>query len=482
MTHSLISLSGVKKRFGPLLVLTGVDLDINPGQIVAIMGHNGAGKSTLMNILTGIFPRDEGTISVEGQEVRADFNVKLAQDLGIRCVFQELSLCNNLTVAENVRVYHRGLRGFGWRKNASALIQSKLDEIFPSHGISPDDIVENLSIGQRQMVEVARAFTVTDQKVKLAILDEPTSAMDGQTADQLMQFMETFCEGGGAVLFISHRMVEIMNHSHRIVVLQDGSVVGEGRTNELTENQIIEMMGMVEVDSAPAVAKTQQAPKLRVEEDIFRAHSGEVIGLAGLASHGQRELLLRAFSGKNRRKGDPMQVNGSVAYVAGDRQREGIFPLWSVERNISAGLSEQVAKAGLIDLKRERNLAQTWKKQLDIKVDDITAPITSLSGGNQQKILVARAFAKQADIVLLDDPLRGVDIGTKREIYSQVREAANAGQCFLWYMTETAELVNCDVIYIFYQGKITDVIPRAELTEQRVIQSSFKEVEVTHGG
>jgi ribose transport system ATP-binding protein len=289
-----------------------------------------------------------------------------------------------------------------------------------------------------------------------------------------MRFGRSFCAAGGAIIFISHRMVEVMNHTDDVVIMRDGFVVGGGATQDLAETRIIEMMGMIQAPAAARVETRERATRVRVEEGRFLAHAGEVVGLAGLAGHGQREVLQRTFAGAARRHG-AMKVHGSVAYVAGDRQTEGIFPLWSVARNISVGLKTRIARGGFIDLGREAGFADEWRKRFGIRVPSVETRITSLSGGNQQKVLVARAFAREADIVLLDDPLRGVDVGTKTELYAQVRRAADAGRCFIWYMTETAELENCDVVYTFYEGRITDVIPRAELTERRVLESSFGE-------
>ncbi|HTW26662.1 MAG TPA: sugar ABC transporter ATP-binding protein [Acetobacteraceae bacterium] len=484
---ALIDLAGVSKRFGAVQALDGADLLVAPGSRVSVVGHNGAGKSTLMQILAGTLAADAGRIAIGGQTLEGHYGVRRAHALGIRCVFQELSLCPNLAVFENARVMHHALQGPGWRGRARRLIVAALDEIFPGHGIDPDRAVGELPLGQRQMVETARAFTVTDEPVRLVILDEPTSALDATAAEQLMRFIGVARERGISTLFISHRLAEVLTHMDELVVMRDGRMVGGGAAATFSEARLVEMMGVVEEkevgpDAGPRAASASAA--MRVQDSVggagseFVARAGEVVGLAGLAGHGQRDLLLRVFAAAGHRAGRhaATRVAGSVAYVSGDRQAEGVFPLWSVAANTTIGLLRGIARFGVIDLGREQAAARRWREQLGIRTPDVGMPITGLSGGNQQKVLVARAFAAGADIILFDDPLRGVDIGTKRELYASVRRAAEQeGRCFLWYTTENGELSHCDRVYVFYQGRISDVIEGAELTEERVIRASFQE-------
>ena len=477
---AFIALRGIEKRYGSVQALAGVDLQIPAGRMVSVVGHNGAGKSTLMQVLAGTIVADRGALVIDGQDRAATYGVRQAQAQGVRCVFQELSLCPNLRVYENARVMHPSLRGRGWRNRARALIAAALDEVFPGHGIAADAIVGDLPLGQRQMVEVACAFTESDVKVRLVILDEPTSSLDATAAEQLMRFTAVARARGIACTFISHRLAEVLAHTDEIVVMRDGTVVGGGAAGDFTQDTLVEMMGVVRNDAGPAPGSQVKAGNaLRVAEPGgLTARAGEVIGLAGLAGHGQRDLLLRVFAGKTwgkNRGSKATQVHGSTAYVSGDRQTEGVFPLWSVVGNITVGLFSSISRAGFINLRRETAVAVAWRQRLGIRVPDVRDPITSLSGGNQQKALVARALASDAEIILLDDPLRGVDIGTKRELYAQVRQEADGGRCFLWYTTENEELVHCDRIYVFYNGRITDEIEQAELTEERVIRSSFRE-------
>ncbi|MDA8051255.1 MAG: sugar ABC transporter ATP-binding protein [Rhodospirillales bacterium] len=477
---ALVELRGIVKNFGAVQALAGVDLEIQSGRMVSVVGHNGAGKSTLMQILGGTLAADGGTIRVAGHGVGAGYGVRRAGALGIRSVFQELSLCPNLSAEENTRVIHSALAGPGWRRRARRLIGAALDAIFPGHGIDPRRPVGDLPIGQRQMVETARAFTETDRKVRLVILDEPTASLDATATGQLLGYTAEARGRGIAVVFISHRLPEILGHADEVIVMRDGQVVGSGAAGQLTEAQLVEMMGVMRAAEPAQMAGAREwRGEIRVAAAArpdarfaVTVRAGEVVGLAGLAGHGQRALLRAVFEAAGHRRG-ALQVNGTVASVSGDRRIEGIFPLWSVGRNTTIGCVRRLARFGWLSPAREAAVAEEWRVRLDIRAPDIGTPILSLSGGNQQKVLVARAFAADADIILFDDPLRGVDVATKRELYRHVRRAAEAGRAFLWYTTENAELENCDRVYVFYRGVVTDEIAHAELSEERVIGASF---------
>jgi ribose transport system ATP-binding protein len=478
-----VALAGIAKSYGAVRALAGVDLVVGAGEVVGVVGHNGAGKSTLMQILAGSVAADAGGIAVAGHDVSQAYNARRAHALGLRCVFQELSLCANLRVFENARVYHPALSGFGWRARARRLIADALDVIFPGHGITPDAFVGDLSIGERQMVEIARAFTVTDTPVRLIMLDEATSSLGAAQAAQLLRHVRQASGQGISALFISHRLGEVLENTDRVIVMRDGAMVGESATKLLSHDRVVEMMGTVSQPAAAAAAPgTASQRKLLVEAwpegegrgIVLTAHAGEVIGLAGLEGHGQRELLQRLYAAA-RGRGGGARLGGAAAYVSGDRQSEGIFPLWSVGRNITVGSLSALSRFGFVDGRAEVSVGEEWRKRIDIRTPDIGRPIVTLSGGNQQKALVARAFAADAAVILFDDPMRGVDIGTKRELYEHVRQRAKAGSCFVWYTSENDELANCDRVYVFYRGRITEAIERSVLTEERVLRASFKE-------
>ena len=479
----IVKLDGVERHFGAVRALDGVDFAVGAGECVGLVGHNGAGKSTLMHILAGTGSPDRGTIAVRGMPESA-YSVARAQQLGIRCVFQELSLCPNLTVAENTRVSHAALRGLGWRRRAAALIRAKLDEIFPGHGIDPSDVVGDLAIGRRQMVEVARAFTVTDQKLQLVILDEPTSSLDTHTAGQLLAFVGRARAEGISTILISHVLGEVLSTSNRIVVMRDGRVVASDAASAFDRDRLVAAMGGArkqDRDTATAArargdtpVKVRARPRGRPGSAELVAHQGEIIGLAGLAGHGQTRLLLDIFGAATRRR-PGVEITDPVALVAGDRQTDGIFPLWSIAENIGIRSLAALRRGALLSAEREQALAREWQQKIGIRTPDLDNNVLSLSGGNQQKVLFARALGSDARIILMDDPMRGVDIGTKLEVYDLIAEEARGGRTFIWYTTETDELKYCDRVYVFRNGRIVADLERSEVTEEKIIQSSFAE-------
>ena len=476
MKDNTITLDGVEKSFGAVKALAGVSLAVRPGECVGLVGHNGAGKSTLMHVLVGTLAPTAGTLSIAGQSMKAQWSPEAARQQGIRCVFQELSLCPNLTVAENTRITHRSIKGWGWKRRASILIAQKLDEIFPGHGISADDEVADLPIGKRQMAEIARAFTVTNEALRLVVLDEPTSSLDAVTAEQLMRFIKTETAHGTSIIFISHLLREILSTSDRIVVMKDGRTVADREAAEFTRDTLVAAMGseahqanqrQSEASSdAPVVLKAKPLTGGTAE---LVARKGEVIGLSGLAGHGQTRMLLQLYGKQN------AEVHGPMAFIAGDRQSDGIFNLWSIGQNISLRSLASLRKTGLIDLEREKALQADWKSRMAIRTPDVNNNILTLSGGNQQKTLFARALASDATIILMDDPMRGVDIGTKQEVYGMIRTEAAGGRSFIWYTTEIDELAHCDRVYVFRNGSISAELQGHDITEENVLKHSFAE-------
>jgi ribose transport system ATP-binding protein len=482
-SNSIVTLNGVEKSFGAVRALAGVDFLVGSGECVGLVGHNGAGKSTLMNILAGTLAADRGEVIV-GQEAQRNYSVVQAHKLGIRCVFQELSLCPNLTVAENARVLHPSIAGIRWRNRAGQLICRRLDEIFPGHGIAADAVVGDLPIGKRQMIEVARAFTVTDAPLGLVILDEPTSSLDAHRAGQLLSYVRRVIATGASCILISHLLAEILEYSDRIVVMRDGKVVVSDRAGAFSREKLVAAMGATvsavaarEASKAPrgsTPVRVKARPVAQTDGIELIAHEGEIVGLAGLSGHGQTDLLLAIFKGSTRRL-PGISITDPVAMVAGDRQSDGIFPLWSIAENIGVRSVASLRTGPLISPRLENRFAESWRDKIRIRTPDLRNNILSLSGGNQQKALFARALGSEAKIVLMDDPMRGVDIETKMEVYQLIRTEAATGRTFLWYTTEMEELQNCDHVYVFRNGRIVADLRRDELSEERVIQSSFEE-------
>ena len=473
--RAVIGLDGAEKSFGAVRALAGVQFAVHSGECVGLVGHNGAGKSTLMSLVNGGLLPDAGRISIDGADVGAGHSIQRARAAGIRCVYQELSLCPNLTVTENVRITHGGIAGWGWRDRARALVERHLDEIFPGHGIDCGRSAGELAIAQRQMLEIAMAFSMHESPARLVILDEPTSSLDAGLARQLIDYIRRFVAGGGAVIFISHILGEVIETSDRIVVMRDGRVVLEKPAGEMTEAGLVAAMGGVAREAgdrhaAPAndgeVVLRRSMPELD-----FEARRGEIVGLAGLGQHGQTRLLVdlyMAHSGDWVAPREPL-----VAFVAGDRVVDGVFPLWSILSNMSATVVPAMTRMGLLDRRREENFAEDWRQRIGVRTANLDNKILSLSGGNQQKVLFARALGSSAPVVLMDDPMRGVDIGTKQDVYALLRREADAGRTFVWYSTEMDEVCLCDRVYVFRNGVIVRELAGAEVTEDNILSASF---------
>lgn len=471
----LLEVRQARVRFGEVTALDGVSLAINPGECIGLVGHNGAGKSTIVNVINGGLAPQEGQITGDGAVIDR-YGINAARARGLRCVFQELSLCPNLTIAENTRLTHRGLGGASWRKRARGVIQTALDSIFPGHGIDPGRQVASLSIAQRQMVEIAMAFSDAGIAPRVVILDEPTSSLDAGLAAQLLAHVRRFVEGGGAVILISHILDEILTTSDRIVVMKDGRIVAERTAGAFTHASLVEAMG----SATKEVAARDRTPGTGAQVLAFapprglpfRAAKGEVIGLAGLGGHGQTDMLLALYD-KASPNWWPARAP-AVTFVAGDRRLNGVFDLWSILRNMTVASLPDLSRRGMVQRTAEEERAADWKKRIEIRTPDMDNKILSLSGGNQQKVLFARALSTRAPVVLMDDPMRGVDIGTKQEVYAMIRAEAEAGRTFVWYSTEMDEIELCDRVYVFREGSIVAELTGVDVTEHGVLEASFQ--------
>jgi len=463
----LVALTDVAKRFGAVAALNDVNLEIHAGECLGLVGHNGAGKSTLVSVINGALPASSG---------RVEFPASATNDAlaaGVRSVFQELSLCPNLSLAENLRIAHADLRGWGWRRRAGVEIGQSLDALFPGHGIAVDAQVETLSIAQRQMVEIAIRFAPLGGTPKLLILDEPTSSLDAGISSQLLDAITRFCDQGGAIIFISHMLGEIFRVANRILVMKDGHIVADEAARHFTRQGLVDVMGHVATE--PETSQEQIHRELGetvIAQDGLEARRGEIVGLSGLAGHGQAEALAKLYLDATstwRNIGSPRMV-----FIAGDRKRDGVLPLWSILNNMSLSLLAATARWGLVDHKSERRTGDEWKRRIGIRTETLSNPILSLSGGNQQKALFARALASRAPLVIMDDPMRGVDVGTKQDVYALVRAEAAKGRTFLWYSTETEEMCQCDRVFVYRNGLISAELSGDELTEARVLEASFE--------
>ena len=472
---ALLEVANAAVSFGEVRALDGVSLAILPGECIGLVGHNGAGKSTIVSVINGGLTPQQGEIFSDGSRL-APYGIGVARSRGVRCVFQELSLCPNLSIIENTRIMHRNLGGFGWRTRAAVIIAASLDTIFPGHGIEVGGQVGALSIAQRQMVEIAMAFSDAGQPPRLVILDEPTSSLDAGLAAQLLAHVRHFVAAGGAVILISHMLNEILETASRIVVMKDGKIVAERGAGGFDHAGLVEAMGSAathQVAARRSTAATEPVLELALPQgQPFRACKGEVVGLAGLGGHGQTRMLLALFDHHSPQwwpRHDP-----AVTFVAGDRRENGIFELWSILKNMTVAALGDLSRRGLLQDAAEAARGAEWKSRIEIRTPDMNNPILSLSGGNQQKVLFARALSTRAPVVLMDDPMRGVDVGTKHEVYGMIRAEAEAGRTFVWYSTEMEEMQLCDRVYVFREGVIVAELTGDAISEHNILRASFE--------
>jgi ribose transport system ATP-binding protein len=477
----LLRLTGVTKRYGSTQALANANLTVSPAEILGLVGHNGAGKSTLVRVILGITRPDSGSVEIRRNAVTDGYSLRLAHQLGLRIVFQDLALCPSLRVFENVLLARPSLRGRGWQRRAQTLIGAKLDEVFPGSRISPRAQISHLSPAQRQMVEIAQAMLGAPGEVSLLVLDEPTSALSSESAEQLFAHLRRLRSAGVSTIFISHRMKEVLATTDRTVVMRDGRVVAERNSRETSEEKIVGLMGVI--GGGPTTAARQHRPagsptlevaglSTRKLQDVrVTVREGEIVGLAGLDGQGQAELLQEIW--RRRGRGGAVRVMAPMAFVTGDRHTAGIFHLWDLQRNMSVGALRDVSWLGAIRPRKERELARQWITRLAIRGSS-DSRIGELSGGTQQKVLVARAITTSARIILLDDPFRGVDIATKRETYRLFHDEALKGRSFVWFTTENSELEECDRVYVLHGGRIVAELSGGDIREDQIIAASFR--------
>ncbi len=461
---------GLSKSYGAVQALRETNFHLAKGEVVGLIGHNGAGKSTLINVLTGTVARSGGTFEVSAKPVDTWSAIE-ARESGLRCVFQELSLCPNLSAVENTRLLHPALKGFGWKRRARQIIGDALETIFPNSGIDIKRPIGELPLGERQMIEIARGFTETETPVRAIILDEPTSSLGPEATRQLLEHIQRASGQGIAVILVTHRLGEILATAHRVVTMKDGQVISSQINENLSRATLVAAMGDIEPEGRERRRSVARETVVFThssgmgDHDIT-LHQGEIVGLAGLDGHGQRERLRALF--------DAAQARGiPVAFVAGDRVTEGVFGLWSIRDNLTLRSLNALSRGGIVLPEAADGLAQSWFDRLKVRAPGIETPLLSLSGGNQQKVLFARALASDAKLIILDDPMRGVDVGTKHEVYALIRAEAEAGRSFLWYSTETEEFENCDRVHVFREGRSETVLDGAQIEPSIILESSF---------
>lgn len=493
-----ISVEGIGKVYGPTVANAGVSLKIDYGEILGLIGANGAGKSTLVKILCGIVPPDKGIMRIGGQEIDVrHYTPREARRRGIRLVHQELSLSSNLTVTENYFLedarYSAG--GWRWRERYARLARRSIEEVFPGSQVDVHAPVRTLRLGEQQMVEIAKA--VSDPRTRTLILDEPTSALDTERARQLHTYLVAKAREGMAFIYITHKLAEILNHASRTVVMRGGRIVWQGDTGQANYETLVRNMGggdkgrngsserrataaqdkrseNKEAHRAATVLRIS-APWFADDDAALEIKRGEVVGLAGLEGSGQREFLHALHQAMTSGQAKGVSVSGRpvTAYISGDRRAEGVFPLWDVFQNMAiAAQARRLFFKGLQE-RRDKNDALQWMDRIKLDRARLGSNILELSGGNQQKAIVARAMSSDSEVILLDDPTRGVDVTAKNDFYQLVDDLAKQGKTIIWYSTEDLEFLRCDRLLIFQDKVIRTVVPKEQITRESIVDYSF---------
>lgn len=496
MPESILRVEKVTKTFPGVVALNRVDFDLYPGEVHVIVGENGAGKSTLIKLLSGVYPKDSGHFFVDSQPVEID-SVHKAQELGISTIYQELHLVPELTVAQNIFLgrepREKGRFGLVVDKGA---VERRTQELLSSLTleISPHLPVSALSVPQQQMVEVAKALSM---EAKILIFDEPTSVLAEKETDALFRIIRVLKERGIGIIYISHRLEEISKIGDRVTVLRDGQYIGTLRLAEASINDLIRMMvGRDIKDQFPRNYREpgEIALELRgisrkgVLHDIdLRIHHGEVVGLAGLVGSGRTELARVIFGvdppdsgeirifGKNETIGSPMKAtNLGIAFITEDRKGLGLFQTLSVKDNITIASLRHLFPNGLIQPSKEQTVAEGYVNKLRIQTPTLTRLVRFLSGGNQQKVVLAKWLATKAKIFILDEPTRGIDVGAKQEIHRLIDELVKEGTPVLMISSELPEILGMsDRIYVMHEGKIKAEYSRMEATQEKILQSAM---------
>lgn len=488
---ALLEMNDVSKRFLGVHALKGVHFDLRCGEVHALVGENGAGKSTLMKVLTGIHQPDGGEIFFEGKPYAVK-NIGEAQNLGISMIHQELNMMNDLTVAQNVFI-GRELKKGPWLDDAGMVRETQ--KIFDRIGIKidPKTKLGRLTVGKQQMVEIAKAVS---RDCKLLILDEPTAALTQTEIEDLFRIMGDLKAKGIGMVYISHRMDEISRISDRITVMRDGEYVGTVDTVSVTKDDIINMMiGRVvyedpkthsEVpEDAETVLEVKNLSSGNLFKDVsFKLRKGEILGFSGLMGAGRTEVA-RAIFGADPHDGGEIFVNGKrvnikspedavklgIGYLSEDRKRYGLLLDKSVAENTALASIDKYTKGGIINDRQIKAEAREENAKLRTKTPSMEQLLKNLSGGNQQKVIIARWLIKNSDILIFDEPTRGIDVGAKSEIYTLMNQLAKQGKSIIMISSELVEILRMsDRILVMCEGKKTGELDISEANQENIMQ------------
>lgn len=493
MGDVILTMKGIDKSFPGVHALDHVDLEVCKGEVHALMGENGAGKSTLMKVLTGIYHKDAGTITYEGKEVEFT-NPREAQDAGIVIVHQELNMMGHLTVAQNIFIGREYMNG---KLIDDKKMNEEAKKLFDQLGINidPKETMSRLTVGKQQMCEIAKAIS---HEAKVIIFDEPSAALTEAEIEELFKIIRDLRDKQMGIVYISHRMDEIKVITDRVTVMRDGGYVGTLITKDSTKDDIINMMvGRVIYEDpktesqvapdAPVVLKVEHLNAGRMVKDVsFELHKGEILGFSGLMGAGRTETARALFGADPKDSGD-IYVNGQkveiktpqdavkcgIGYLSEDRKRFGIVVDKTVAENSTMASMENFMKGIFIDKKKEKDVAQEYVEALKTKTPSVDQLVVNLSGGNQQKVVIAKWLVRNCDILIFDEPTRGIDVGAKSEIYHLMNELVAEGKSIIMISSEMTEILRMsDRIVVMCEGRKTGELGIEEATQERIMHAA----------
>ena len=482
--EALLSMKNIKKSFSGVAALKNAELELQKGEVVALMGENGAGKSTLMKILTGIYSKDEGSIHFEGKEVEYK-TVSESEAAGIAIVHQELNMMNDLTVAQNLFIGQERMSGF--------FIDDK-EELFKKQNvhIKPSAKIGELTVGKQQMVEIAKAIST---QAKVIVFDEPTAALSNSEIEELFKVIRDLREKGTGIIYISHRMDEINVISDKVTVMRDGEYVGSLVTKECTKDDIIKMMVGRTVfmdpktesavkEGAEVVLKCEHLSRGKAVKDVsFELRKGEILGFSGLMGAGRTEVARLLFGADKRDSGKIFihgkevdiqstedAVKAGIGYLSEDRKRYGLLVDKTVEENTCLASLEKFQKGFFIDEKKCKERSEKYVEELRTKTPSVSQIIKKLSGGNQQKVVIAKWLLKDSEILIFDEPTRGIDVGAKSEIYELMERLVSEGKSIIMISSELPEILRMsDRIIVMCEGRVTGCLDIAEVNQEAIM-------------
>ncbi|SFB12188.1 ribose transport system ATP-binding protein [Lentibacillus halodurans] len=489
-----VEMKGINKSFSGNQVLKNVNFSINQGEVHALVGENGAGKSTLIKILTGIHKRDQGAIKLNGEEVYFS-HPKEAEQQGIMVIHQELNIIPHLTVTENMFIGKNltyGKTGVLNTKTMRKQCEANLQKLGVSN-IHPDDIAGDLSVGKQQMIEIARAISTN---AELIVMDEPTAALTDREIESLFDVVESLRKQGVAVIYISHRMEEIFRICDQITVLRDGEYIGTENITDVDFEAIVKMMVGRELGerfperehtAGEVIFEVKDLARKGLFQDInFSVKEGEILGVAGLMGAGRSEMVETIF-GYARKQNGRLYLNGQeltvkhpsdaikagIGFITEDRKSKGLLTDFSIGDNISLTNMKSISKNGVISAKKEHRLIAELMDRLKVKATGAAQEAKALSGGNQQKVVIAKWLGIKPKLLILDEPTRGVDVGAKKEIYSIMNELTKNGVAIIMVSSELPEILGVsDRIMVIHEGKIATILNRDEADQEKIMTAA----------